>query len=99
MEIAAQRAREETERFLLPESVVERVKARELESDQEDGPSARKRKRPANGECDAACSAACALNTTWLMRHPRNRRGCCAACLAGECSCCCLHSRGACVGF
>ena len=49
VEIAAQRAREETERFLLPESLVERVQARELEPE-DDGPSGRKRKRPASGK-------------------------------------------------
>jgi len=56
VEIAAQRAREETERFLLPESLVERVQAREFETELEDGSSARKRKRAANGEF-GMCSA------------------------------------------
>lgn len=62
MEIAAQRAREETERFLLPESLVERVQARALEPNHDDDSSARKRKRPANGELDTSRSmvSACA---------------------------------------
>lgn len=49
MEIAEQRAHEEAERFLLPESLMERVRARECESEHD--ASARKRKRPTTGEC------------------------------------------------
>ena len=57
MEIAEQRAREEAERFLLPESLMERVRAREVESEHDDGgSSARKRKRPTTGEFATASS-------------------------------------------
>ena len=51
VEIAEQRAHEEAERFLLPESLMERVRARESESEHDEGASARKRKRSAIGEC------------------------------------------------
>ena len=54
MEIAEQRAREEAERFNLPESLMERVRAREFETEHDDGSSARKRKRPTTGECSTA---------------------------------------------
>lgn len=54
MEIAEQRAREEAERFNLPESLMERVRAREFESEHDEGASGRKRKRTTTGEFDTA---------------------------------------------
>ena len=68
VEIAAQRAREEADRFRLPAGLLARVNSRELDGPIDDGgpSSARKRKRLEDGTC-APCRCACRTTAAVLM--------------------------------